>query len=190
MRSLRRAHEVLRWQRQFWTKRAKLQRAVRTGAEAGRPRTCFSACARDRRPHDWPVRRAKQNQRVRATWDFRWSGAREAPTKRRRRKDANHKNYRRVHPIGVSRRTASMFYSPVSFCAADASTPARSESESRIAHTKKPMKKIRMGVAKEARGAVRLRQHLLRQEIPAEGDTAAERDRGKVAALGAFAVRP
>ena len=52
------------------------------------------------------------------------------------------------------------------------------------------MKKIRMGVAKEARAAARLRQHLLRQKIPAEGDTAAERDRGKVAALGAFAVRP
>src|SRR5216683_5200838 len=139
MRSLRRVQEVPRWrrQRQFWTKRAELWRAVRMGAEAGRRRTCFSACAGDRRPHDWPARRAKQNRRVDPTWDFRGSGAREAPTKRRRQEDANHKNYRRVHPIGVSRRTASMFYSPVSFCAADASTPARSESESRIAHTKK-----------------------------------------------------
>jgi len=110
------------------------------------------------------------------------------PLTRRHQEDANHKNYRRVHLMGVSRHTASMFYSPVSF-ALRTLPLRRSESERRIAHEEKVNEGIAVRVAKEERRQG-LRQHLLCLQIAAEGDTAAERDRGKVAALGAFAVRP
>ena len=52
------------------------------------------------------------------------------------------------------------------------------------------MQEIRKRVAKEERGTNELREHLLGQQIAAEGDAASQSDRGEVGALGAFGVRP
>ncbi len=99
-----------------------------------------------------------------------------------------------LNSAGVSSHTASMFYSPV-FCAADASTPARSESENSIAReeevnreNQKQSSESRMSHPERVKGS--LRQHLLREQVTAEGDTAAEGNGGEIGALSALTVGP
>jgi hypothetical protein len=77
------------------------------------------------------------------------------------------------------------------FCAADASTPVRSESEGRISYGEKVNRENRAEGSERRTGSGReLRQHLLCEEIAAEGDTAAQGDGREVSAHGPFAVRP
>jgi hypothetical protein len=75
------------------------------------------------------------------------------------------------------------------FCAADASTPARSESENRIARGGKVKRENGRRGAERSKSR-ELRKHLLGKQIAAEGDTAAQDYGGEITTLRAFSIRP